>query len=175
LKSVTRHICILILCIASVLMARAQKPSEYQVKAAFLYNFTKFLEWPPSAFGQPGEPFVFGVLGNDPFGNYLDEIIRGEKINDHPMIVKRFNDLNAVDKSHILFINMPGKTSEILNALKGKSILTVSDDQNFNKDGGIIKFYTENEMIRLQINITAAKSANLNVSSKLLRIATIYE
>ena len=153
----------------------AQKVSEYQVKAAFLFKFSKFLEWPAEAMGQPGEPFVVGVLGKDPFGNYLDEIIAGEKIMDHPMIVRRFNNAEEVNKCHILFVNMPGKTSEVINALKGNSILTVSDDNDFSRNGGIIKFFTENEMIRLQINLDAAKAANLNVSSKLLRIAKIYE
>jgi hypothetical protein len=175
LIAAVRHIAAVVIFSMSLTNVQAQKISEYQVKAAFLFNFSKFLEWPPEAMGQPNEPFVFGVLGNDPFGSYLDEIISGEKIMDHPMIVKRFNDIHEVDKCHILFINVPGKTRDVLNTLKGKSILTVSDEEDFNGHGGIIKFYTDNDMIRLQINIDAAKAANLNVSSKLLRIAKIYE
>jgi hypothetical protein len=158
-----------------MIQAYAQKASEYQVKAAFLFNFSKFLEWPVEAMGEPGEPFIIGVLGKDPFGSYLDDIIAGEKIMDHQMIVKRFDNVEEVDRCHILFVNAPGKTSEAINALKGKSILTVSDDHEFNRIGGIIRFFTENEMIRLQINVDAAKAANLSVSSKLLRIAKIYE
>ena len=170
-----KHIACVFLSLMIIIPAYAQKASEYQVKAAFLFNFTKFLEWPAEAMGEPGEPFVIGVLGKDPFGNYLDELIAGEKIMDHQMIVKRFNNVEEVDKCHILFVNKPGKTSETINALKGKSILTVSDDREFNRNGGIISFFTENEMIRLQINVDAAKAAHLNVSSKLLRIAKIYE
>ena len=153
----------------------AQKASEYQVKAAFLFNFTKFLDWPPATMGQADEPFVIGVLGTDPFGSYLDETIAGEKIMEHPMIIKRFSTVEQIDRCHILFINEPRKTTEVLNALKGKSILTVSDDSHFCRNGGIIRFYTENESIHLEINIQAAKAANLAVSSKLLRIAKIYE
>jgi hypothetical protein len=175
LSAAVRHIVVVFLLILSAPHLKAQQVSEYQVKAAFLFNFSKFLEWPPEAMGQPNEPFVVGVIGNDPFGNYLDEIISGEKIMDHPMIVKRYNSIDEIDKCHILFINMPGKTRDVLNTLKGKSILTVSDEEDFNGKGGIIKFYTDNDMIRLQINIDAAKAANLNVSSKLLRIARIYE
>jgi len=170
-----KHISLILLFSIMASPAFAQKASEYQVKAAFLFNFSKFLEWPPEVMGEPGEPFIIGVLGKDPFGSNLDEIIEGEKIMDHPMIVKRFNSAEQIDKCHILFIHVPGKTSEALNALKGKNVLTVSDDNEFNTYGGIIRFYTENEMIRLQINIGAAKAANLNVSSKLLRIAKIYE
>ena len=91
------------------------------------------------------------------------------------MTVKRFKSAEEIDRCHILFINVPGKTSEVLNALKGKSVLTVSDDNDFTRSGGIIRFFTENETIHLEINIQAAKAANLNVSSKLLRIAKIYE
>lgn len=153
----------------------AQKAAEYQVKAAFLFNFSKFLEWPEAAMGKPDEPFVIGVIGTDPFGTYLDELIADEKIMGHSMVAKRFSGVQEIDRCHILFINVPGKTSEVLNALKGKSILTVSDDNGFSGLGGIIRFFTENETIHLEINIQAAKAANLNVSSKLLRIAKIYE
>jgi len=170
-----KHTAFILLCSMMAIPAFTQKASEYQVKAAFLFNFSKFLEWPPEAMGEPNEPFVVGVLGKDPFGSNLDEIIAGEKIMGRPMVVRRFNSTEEIDKCHILFIHVPGKTSEALNALKGKSILTVSDDEEFNAYGGIIKFYTENEMIRLEINIQAAKAANLTVSSKLLRIAKIYE
>jgi hypothetical protein len=170
-----KHTVAILLSLFIMTTAYAQKASEYQVKAAFLFNFSKFLEWPVEAMGEAEEPFVFGVLGKDPFGSYLDAIIAGEKIMDHQMIVKRFNSVEQVDKCHILFVNLHGKTSEALNALKGKSILTVGDDNDFNRYGGIIRFFTENEMIRLQINVDAAKTANLNVSSKLLRIAKIYE
>jgi len=170
-----KHTALIVLCSVIAIPALAQKASEYQVKAAFLFNFSKFLEWPPEAMGQADEPFVVGVIGPDPFGNYLDDIIAGEKMMAHPMTVKRFKSAEEIDRCHILFINVPGKTSEVLNALKGKSVLTVSDDNDFTRSGGIIRFFTENETIHLEINIQAAKAANLNVSSKLLRIAKIYE
>lgn len=170
-----KHTALVLLCTVMVSPIFAQKASEYQVKAAFLFNFSKFLEWSPEAMGEDDEPFVVGVIGTDPFGNYLDDIIAGEKMMAHPMTVKRFKSAEEIDRCHILFINMRGKTSEVLNALKGKSILTVSDDNDFSRTGGIIRFYTENETIHLEINIQAAKAANLNVSSKLLRIAKIYE
>ena len=170
-----KHTACLLLLLLMAGPAFAQKASEYQVKAAFLFNFSKFFEWPAETLGQAGDPFVIGVLGTDPFGSSLKETIAGEKVMDHPMIVKRFNNAEEVDRCHILYINVPGKTSEVLNALRGKSILTVSDDNEFTRNGGVIKFFTENEMIHFEINIHAAKEVNLSVSSKLLRIAKIYE
>jgi hypothetical protein len=156
-------------------MAAAQRVSEYQVKAAFLYNFSKFLDWPTDSFSNPSDPFVVGIYGADPFGNYLVETISGEKALGRPMIIQRFTDLNETRKCQILFINVPGKTSEAIEAVKGSGVLTVSDDPAFCALGGIIGFYTENATIRLQINMNAAKEANLAISSKLLRISKICE
>jgi hypothetical protein len=153
----------------------AQKISEYQVEAAFMFNFTKFVEWPASAFNNSTEPFVVGIVGNDPFGQYLREIIAGEKVMEHNIIIERYRDLSAVGKCHMLFVNLPGKTAEALNQLKDRSILTISDNENFAENGGMIQFYPENETIRLRTNVNAVKSANLNVSSKLLRIAKLYQ
>src|SRR5690349_18716675 len=118
-----KHTAFLLLLIVLGGPVFAQKASEYQVKSAFLFNFSKFLEWPAEAMGQPADPFVIGILGSDPFGNYLDEIIAGEKIAEHPMVVRRYDSVQQVDRCHILYINLPGKTSEAINALRGKSIL----------------------------------------------------
>jgi hypothetical protein len=158
-----------------LLPAMAQKVSEYQVKAAYLFNFSKFLEWPRAAFSDQHEPFIIGILGKDPFGSYLDETITGETIMGHPMTVQRYRNIEEIKQCHILFINLPGKTAEAIAALKGKNILTVGDDPDFSANGGMIRFYPENETIRLIINPGAAKDANLTISSKLLRIAKIYE
>jgi hypothetical protein len=133
------------------------------------------MEWPPATFSTPAEPFIVGILGSDPFGSYLDQIISGEKVTGHPMIVQRQTDINNIQRSHILFINVPGKISEALAGIKGKNILTVSDDPEFCKKGGIVRFYMEKDMIRIQINVNAAKAENIIISSKLLRIAQIYE
>lgn len=154
--------------------ANAQAISrEYKLKAVFLYNFSSFVEWPPSAFNSADAPFVIGIVGPDPFGSFLDETVAGEKAQGHPMVVKRFDDVREVKDCQILFINQPGHTADVLSSIKNRNILTVSDENNFARMGGMIHFSTESNKIRLQINPSAAKAEKLNISSKLLRLAKI--
>lgn len=153
--------------------SRSVVPSkEYQVKAIFLFNFTQFVEWPAHAFAN-NTPLIIGILGKNPFGNYLNDAIQGEKVNNRPIILEYFSDAEKVENCHILFINLQ-KSAEIkaaLAALKGRSILTVSDANNFTRYGGIIQFFTSNGKIKIRINIDAATDADLTISSKLLHVA----
>jgi hypothetical protein len=154
-------------------LAQPAAMSEYQVKAVFLYNFTQFIDWPESVFKNPEDPFVIGIMGDDPFGKYLEEAIAGEKAGTHPIRIKRFHDLLSVRGCHILFINSrdPEWVGNILSYVSDKNILTVSDAPSFIKWGGIIRFYTEENKIRFQVNVRRSKSAKLNISSKLLSLA----
>lgn len=163
----------LLLCLQA--FSVQQRVPEFQVKAAFLFNFSKFMEWPANSFSTPYDPFVIGVYGKDPFGPFLDETISGETTMGRPMTIERIKHPDDAKKCHILFINQPGKTADVLARIKGLGILTVSDDPNFCAMGGIIRFYKEKDMVRLQINVAAAKESNLTISSKLLRIAKICE
>ena len=159
-------------CIASV--AQVNRSKEYEIKAAFLFNFTQFIEWPSKTFTAADAPFVIGVLGKDPFGNYLDAIIKGEKINNHPLTVKRLNSIKEARDCHILFINAEDKDlAAVLERLKASNTLTVGDTHTFAKEGGMIGFLTESKKIRIQINLEVAQNADLAVSSKLLRVAEI--
>lgn len=161
------------LCLASTLRAAVADlvAHEYQIKAVFLFNFAQFVEWPPEAFAGPGEPFVIGVLGDDPFGPYLDEAVRGEKVNNRPIRIERFARVEDVKTCHILYISRSesGRLQEILSAIKGRSILTVTDVDASGRVGGMIRFVTENNKVRLRIENGAAKAAGLKISSKLLR------
>ncbi|HEY5748717.1 MAG TPA: YfiR family protein [Chryseolinea sp.] len=150
---------------------------EYQVKAVFLYNFTQFIEWPPEAFPQPDAPLVIGILGPDPFGKYLDETVQGEKINGHPLVVHRFRTLAEIGHCQILFISTDEKNQwkQIFEYAKAQHVLTVGDVTNFQKQGGMIRFFPEENKIRIRINLTSVKNADLKVSSKLLRLAEIIE
>jgi hypothetical protein len=162
---------------AQSLHAQVQPTRESTIKAVFLFNFSHFVEWPAHTFPGQAAPFVIGVLGEDPFGSYLDETVEGEKIDGHPLIVQRFRDAKDVKSCHILFISSKEseRYKEILAELKGKNILTVSDNRAFTREGGIIRFSTEDNRIRLEINTDAAKKEELNISSKLLRIASIFD
>ncbi|HWA87560.1 MAG TPA: YfiR family protein [Opitutus sp.] len=148
---------------------------EFQVKAVFLYNFAQFVEWPPSAFDSPTSPLVIGVLGQDPFGNYLDEAVRGEKVNGHPLVVQRFRRVSDIRTCHILFVSGSEgpRAEQVAENLHGRSILTVCDWEGFARRGGIIRFVMEHSHVRLRINLDAAKDAGLTISSKLLRSAEL--
>ncbi len=153
----------------------AEATTEYQVKAVFLFNFSHFVEWPPRALGAPNEPLVIGILGNDPFGARLDEAVRGERIDQHPLLVRRLRDVADIAGCHILYIDRSenGQLSEILAALDHRSTLTVSDLERASERGVMIQFTTENNRIRLRINPESARAAGLTISSKLLRPAEI--
>jgi len=155
--------------------AQGAQPSEYQLKAAFLYHFAQLVNWPPETFAKADSPMVIGVIGENPFGKQLEESVRGKSVNGHPLAVKEVQTLaEATDTCHILFISASEKKrlSEILAALRGKSVLTVGETEHFTETGGMINFTLEVTKIRFQINDSAAKAAGLKISSKLLSLAT---
>lgn len=150
-------------------------PLEYQVKATYLFNFARYVEWPATAFADAQAPFVIGVLGDDPFDTALDEAVHGEKVNNRPLVVRRFSREEDVGDCHILFISRSEapRLAEIIARLRGRNILTVGDAEGFALAGGMIRFVTENNKTRLRINVEAAKAARLTISSKLLRAVEI--
>lgn len=156
-------------------LADAATAREYQIKAVFLFNFTQFVIWPSGLFADAQAPLIIGVLGADPYGSYLDETTRGEKVGGRPLVVERYRRVEDVANCHVLFISASeaGSMAAILAQLKGRSILTVTDGDAASGQGGIIRFFTENNHIRLRIDVRAAKAAGLEVSSKLLRAAEV--
>lgn len=157
------------------LYAQDPSPKHYQVKAVFLYNFTQFVEWPPPAFPAVDAPWVIGIMGEDPFGAYLKEVIDGEQIHGHPLTVRVFEPGEEVKGCHVLFVNLPhpDQTAHILKKLHGQNILTVSDQADFLEAGGMIRFISVDDKIQFQINPEASSAADLKISSKLLRLAEI--
>jgi YfiR/HmsC-like len=155
--------------------AWAAPASEYQVKAVFLFNFAQFVEWPAAAFPGPDAPFVIGVLGNDPFGPELDAVVRGETVDRRSLVVERYHDIAELHNCNILFIPRTevDQLPKILAALRGRSVLTVSDADEADQRGVMIRLVTRSNRIRMRIDIGAAKAGNLVISSKLLRPAEI--
>lgn len=154
--------------------SRAQNSavSASRLKAAFLFNFAKFVEWPPEAFAERNSPFVIGVLDDDSFVDELEQTVVGKKIEDHPITVQAFRSTEESMKCHILFLNSEKRRlTEILQRLRGSPVLTVGETDRFIETGGMINFIAENNKIRFQINHDAAKAARLTVSSKLLNLA----
>ena len=173
-----RSIVIIILLLLSQRAPAQTTPSrEYVLKAVFLYNFTQFVNWPADAFASPQSPLVIGILGENPFGNYLEQTVKDEKISEHDVVVKYCQDEEDAKDCHILFINLRDaqKYMPVIEALKGKNILTVSDAPNFSKQGGMISFLNKENKIKLQVNLGVSESAGLTLSSKLLRIAEIVQ
>jgi YfiR/HmsC-like len=153
----------------------AAAPSEYQLKAIFLFNFAQFVEWPPQSFTAPDAPFIIGVVGQDPFGEHLDAAVRGETVMGHTLVVKRYRNISDVEPCHILFIGdseLP-RLEKILHSTERYAVLTVSDIDRAAERGAIIQFTNERNRLRLRINVAAAKAAGLTISSKLLRPAEI--
>jgi hypothetical protein len=166
---------VLLLVLSAQLTAQTSASREYNIKAVFLYNFTQFVEWPSNTFNNPETPFVIGILGDDPFHSYIDETVVGEKVKGHAIVIKRYQNVNDVKNCQILFISSKeaGRIKEILFAVQNRNILTVSDIPNFATNGGMICLTTKDNKIKLQINPSSAKAADLNISSKLLHVAEI--
>jgi hypothetical protein len=153
--------------------AQEGQPTEYQVKAAFMFNFAKFVEWPPQAFTNASSPIIIGILGDDPFGSNLEQIIRNKTINEHPLRLERFRRITEAVHCHVLFISASEKqrVTEIMKELGGASVLTVSETEGFTESGGMINFVKESNKVRFQINDPAARKSKLKISSKLLSLA----
>lgn len=148
---------------------------EYQVKAAFLLNFTKFIEWPAAAFDAPDAPIVICILGEDPFGRQLDQVVEGEVVNGRRVVALRVKSLPPPKTCHVLFVARADQ--DVLKSLPGvgPGVLTVGEGEGFLRSGGTIAFVIENRRVRFGINETKAANAGLVVSSKLLNIARSVE
>ena len=148
---------------------------EYQLKAVFLFQFAQFVEWPSSSFASPEMPFEFCVLGEDPFGSFLEETVRDENVKGRALTIRRHRQPEELQGCNILFISRSqmDRLDTILAAVRGRSTLTVADAQAFAERGGAIQFVTVNNKLRLRINPNAAKAADLVISSKLLSLADI--
>jgi hypothetical protein len=164
-----------LLLTSGALIAAAAPVSEYQLKAVFLFNFAHFVEWPAAALPPEHAPFVIGVLGQDPFGRSLDDVVRGESVDQHPLAVERYASVADIRNCQILFIPAleMAHLDGILAALKGRSVLTVTDADSPAPRGVIIGLRKQDSRIRLRIDLEAAKASNLTISSKLLRPAEI--
>lgn len=163
-----------LLLMAPLRIATASQ-SEYALKAVFLYNFCRFIDWPDSAFASPSEPLIIGIIGDDPFGSLLNEAVEGEKYHNRPIRIDHFRTPGDIKRCHLLFVSHvgAGRIEPILAAVAGKNVLTVSETEDFLNRGGMITLTTQQNRIRVRINPASLQAANLAVSSKLLRVAEI--
>jgi hypothetical protein len=156
---------------------RGQEIEEYQVKAAFLYNFAKFVEWPAQAFKKPNAPIVICVLGRNPFGSALEDVIRGKSVEGRAFTLRPVEDGEEASACQILFVvSSEGKRFRSLwGNPKPAGILTVGEVQGFASGGGVINFKLEGGRVRFEINLQAAEQAQLHISAKLLSLAEIVK
>ena len=163
--------------LATSASAQPSRVSDREVKAIFLFNFAQFVDWPPAAFDGPLAPIVIGVLGEDPFEETLDAIIKGEIVKNRQLLVARFRNLEELSACHILFVSASEtqRYDRILTALRGRPTLTVGETDGFATRGGMVRFITDRNRVGLQVNLKAAKNAGLTISSNLLRPARIVD
>jgi hypothetical protein len=148
----------------------ARPPSlEYAVKANYLYKFSPFLTWPASSFPTPSSPFNLCLIGDDPFGDILDEAVRGQKVGSHPIVVKRLSTMMMAGNCHILSIGQ-SVAQEAAASLVGQPVVTVTDKSHGVK-GGMIEFVMQGGRVRFEIDDAAAKASGITISSKLLGLA----
>jgi YfiR/HmsC-like len=168
-------VCIALILTACISGVRAQEPSEYELKAAFLFNFAKFIDWPPESFSSAQSPFTICVLGKDPFGRSLDEPLPGKTIGGRPVMIERVKDTLNARRCQIVFVSTSESRNlaEVLDGLHGTSALTVGESEHFAESGGAIQFTVEDKHVRFLINPDAGERAGLKFSSKLLALAKI--
>jgi hypothetical protein len=163
------------LCLAAAPAAgQVGNPSEDQVKAAYLYNFGRYIKWPPAAAADQERSFTICVFNEDPFGATLDAELSRQMLNGKPVAIKRIAKPQDAAGCRIAFIHLAqsDRLPDILASLNQNSVLTVSDMPDFLRRGGMIQFVLHDERVRFEINLTTAASARLTVSSELLKVAS---
>jgi len=150
--------------------------AEYSVKAAFLYHFAQFVEWPPDG-ARDNAAITIGVLGSDPFGEVLDKAVLGKTIGGRKLAVRRFATIDKIGHCDILFISSSEASHlpAVLAGLSGTAVLTVGEADRFARRGGMIGFFFEDSRMRLEVNVATTEAAGLRVSSKLLSVARLVK
>jgi hypothetical protein len=163
------------LVLSRIAGAQSGEPTEYEVKAAFLFNFTKFVEWPASSFEDSHSPIVLGILGEDPFGDSLARIIAGQKVQGRSLIIRKKHFGDDLRLCHVLFVSSSEREhrAQILGSIPSASVLTVSDMEGFAAAGGVMQFVTQDSRVRFIVNLDAVAQNRLHFSAKLLALAQV--
>ena len=157
--------------------AWAQAVDEYQVKAAFLYNFARFVEWPSQISTAPGEPLAICVLGQDPFGRVLQDALAGKSVAERELVVRRIAEVSKVGSCKILFVGSSERRRlrTILAGIRACGVLSVGEIDNFTSEGGMINFTLEGGKVHFEVNLEATEREGLRISSKVLSLARIVK
>jgi YfiR/HmsC-like len=176
-KFVVAAACVLSLLAAPSTPAQSSgsASSEYLIKAGFIYNFAKLMEWPAPVFPQPNSPIVIAILGVDPFQGTLDNVLRGKQVNGREFVVKHLKWGDDLKGCNIIFVSSSEKAhfDDLFRMIRGLPILTIGDTPGFAERGGMINFVLEDDKVRFEIDVDAARQADINISSRLLALAKI--
>lgn len=167
----TRATLVAVLLLLSVPLL-ADPVDEHQVKAAFLYNFTKFVEWPTGRLGD-ADPIVIGVFGRNPVGDELQDVVRERKVNGHDILVREVRAVSDAKAVHALYMaaDEDEHLRDVLPGIRGAGVLTVGETARFAEQGGMITFVREGDKLRFQINAESAELSGLKIGSQLLRLS----
>lgn len=171
---------VLVLLLVSAVPARpagADQVDEYELKAAFLYNFAKFVRWPEDERASSGAPIRVCTLGGSDLADVIVRVMEGKEVDGHPLAVERIDGLGDARRCNILFVARDSEVSgaAVAGAVRGSSTLTVGESEGFAREGGMVNFVREDKKIRFEINQAAARKADLRISSKLLRLAKLVD
>ena len=147
--------------------------SEYQVKALFLFNFAKYVEWPVEAFSTSNAPIIIGIVGISPCGEHLQRAVQGKQVAGRSIVIRQVEKPEEMSQCHMLFIGDSEKRrlGELLDQVRDRPVLTVGESDRFAQQGGVIGFVKKEGKVRLEIDLKAGRQARLEISSKLLSVA----
>jgi hypothetical protein len=172
----TSLLAVLLLVLPPHHAAIADGSREYQLKAAFIYNFAQFVEWPAEAFANADSPLVIGIAGNNPFGGVLEQAVAGKKAGGRSIVVRYFRNAGAIERCHIVFVCGSEREAmpQIVERCARNNTLTVGDFDEFTGASGMIRFLTQDNRLRFEVNLDAMNRGGLKISAKLLKLAQIY-
>jgi len=164
----------LVLGLAQPGFAQKASPSEYEIKAAMIYRFAQFLEWPTNLFASSQSPLQVGIAGPDPFGTAIDAVLKDQSVGTHDLLILRYPQPTSATNCHLLFISsgQATETEKLLTLLKAKPVLTIGEDEDFAKKGGHIRLYLQDNKLRFDINLAAMERSGLKMHSQVLKLAT---
>jgi len=149
---------------------------EYKLKAAFIYNFAQFVEWPGDAFGGPSAPFVIGVVGDPSLAQMLEQAVKGKTAGKREIVVKYYAGVDAIQRSHILFVaaSERERMGDVVRRAFADSTLTIGDFDGFTAASGMVRFITEDNRLKFEVNLDATNQGHLKFSAQLLKLARMY-
>jgi hypothetical protein len=156
------------------LVAPAQNVTQYEVKAAMLYRFAQFMDRPTNRLAKTNAPLIFGIVGQDPFGDSIDAVLKGQKIGDRAIRIERHAQPVIPTSCHLLFVSssLAGETEKIIASLSTNAVLTVGETEDFTRQGGHIRLYLEENRVRFEINLAAMERSGLKLHSQVMKLAT---